>query len=234
MEFLIYASLVIITLCCLWAIISIPKQYLFKAILIPTMLVVAVSMWYTYNAILGYGTEFKPTKRIIYHAHVEAKQQDRIYVLLTTAGEKEPRLHIYPWSEEMKKQMEKAGEKQGQGIMVVGEIKKKSTSNLINDEEQWVFYEFPPNEWMPKDTLDNEQEMQYTITMKINRKHKGESFESLMKRFRKSVEKSDILNEVKAREHYIKPSTTRKLSREIAKKREKKRRDEQSLKRSRR
>ena len=70
--------------------------------------------------------------------------------------------------------------------------------------------------------------------MKINRKHKGESFESLMKRFRKSVEKSDILNEVKGREHHIKPSTTRKLSREIAKQREKKRQDEQSLKRSRR
>ena len=67
--------------------------------------------------------------------------------------------------------------------------------------------------------------------MKINKKHKGESFESLMKRFRKSVEKSDILNEVKDREHFTKPSTTRKLSKEIAKKREKKRRDEQSLKR---
>ena len=67
--------------------------------------------------------------------------------------------------------------------------------------------------------------------MRINKKHKGESFESLMKRFRKSVEKSDILNEVKDREHYTKPSTYRKLSREIAKKREKKRRDEQSLKR---
>jgi small subunit ribosomal protein S21 len=70
--------------------------------------------------------------------------------------------------------------------------------------------------------------------MKLNKKHKGESFESLMKRFRKSVEKSDILNEVKAREHYIKPSTTKKLSRAIAKKREKKRQDEQDIKRSRR
>ena len=69
--------------------------------------------------------------------------------------------------------------------------------------------------------------------MRINKKHKGESFESLMKRFRKSVEKSDILNEVKDREHFTKPSTNRKLSKEIAKKREKKRRDEQSLKRSR-
>ena len=157
MEFLIYASLVIITLCCLWAIISIPKQYLFKAILIPTMLVVAVSMWYTYNAIFGYGTEFKPTKKIIYHAHVEAKKEDRIYVLLTTAGDDEPRLHIYPWSEELKKQMEKAGEKQGQGTMVVGELRRKENSGVTTgDQEQWVFYEMPPNEWMPKDTLDNE------------------------------------------------------------------------------
>ena len=70
--------------------------------------------------------------------------------------------------------------------------------------------------------------------MEIKRKHKGESFESLMKRFRKSVEKSDILNAVKDREHYIKPSTHRKLAREIAKKREKKRQDEMSLKRQRR
>ena len=70
--------------------------------------------------------------------------------------------------------------------------------------------------------------------MKITKKHKGESFESLMKRFRKSVEKSDILNIVKAREHYIKPSTNKKLAGEMAKKREKKRQDEQNLKRSRR
>ena len=157
MEFLIYASLVIITLCCLWAIISIPKQYLFKAILIPTMLVVAVSMWYTYQAIFGYGTEFKPTTKIIYHAHVEAKKENRIYVLLTTAGDNEPRLHIYPWSDELKKQLEKAGEQQGQGIMVVGELKRKENSGVITgDREQWVFYMMPPNEWMPKDTLDND------------------------------------------------------------------------------
>ena len=70
--------------------------------------------------------------------------------------------------------------------------------------------------------------------MRINKKHKGESFESLMKRFRKSVEKSDILNEVKDREHFTKPSTNRKLSKEIAKKREKKRREDQSLKPTRR
>ena len=157
MEFLIYASLIIITLCCLWAIISIPKQYLFKSILIPTMLVVAVSMWYTYNAIFGYGTEFKPTKTVIYHSHVDAKSQDRIYVLLTTAGDEEPRLHIYPWSEALKKQLEKAGDKTGQGIMVVGEILNRENSAVITgDRAEWLFYEMPPNEWMPKETLDND------------------------------------------------------------------------------
>ena len=157
MEFLIYVSLVIITLCCLWVIISIPKQYLFKVILIPAMLVAAVSMWYTYQAIFGYGTEFRPIKKIIYHAHVDAKPQNRIYVLLTTAGDDEPRLHIYPWSEALKKQLEKAGERLGQGVMVVGELRRKPTaSRLTDDQEEWVFYEMPPNEYMPKDTLDND------------------------------------------------------------------------------
>ncbi|SVE31407.1 uncharacterized protein METZ01_LOCUS484261, partial [marine metagenome] len=59
MEYLIYASLVLITLVSLWAIISIPKNYLFKSILIPTMLVLAISTWFTYTAILGYGTTYK-------------------------------------------------------------------------------------------------------------------------------------------------------------------------------
>ena len=152
MEFLIYISLVLITLLCLWAIISIPKQFLFKSILIPVMLLVAVSIWYTYNAIFGYGTEFKPTTTVIYHSHVNAKQQERIYVLLTTAGDDEPRLHIYPWSKELQKQLEKAGKKVGEGIMVVGELVNRETSSVMaDDKEKWLFYEMPPNEWMPKE-----------------------------------------------------------------------------------
>ena len=101
MEYIIYASLVLITLMCLWAIISIPKNYLFKSLLIPVMILVAISTWYTYNAILGYGTEFKPPKEVVYHSHVANKRAGKIYVLLTTFGEYEPRLHIYPWSEEL-------------------------------------------------------------------------------------------------------------------------------------
>ena len=61
---------------------------------------------YTYNAILGYGTEFKPPEEVIYHSHVADKKAGKIYVLLTTFGEGEPRLHIYPWSEELEKQLE--------------------------------------------------------------------------------------------------------------------------------
>ena len=101
MEYIIYASLVLITLICLWAIISIPKNYLFKSLLIPAMILISVSTWYTYNAILGYGTEFKPDKKVMYHAHVADKQNEKIYILLSAAGDSEPRLHIYPYSAEL-------------------------------------------------------------------------------------------------------------------------------------
>jgi len=51
MEYLIYASLVIITVLCLWVVITLPKNYLLKALLVPVMLLIAVSTWYTYNAL---------------------------------------------------------------------------------------------------------------------------------------------------------------------------------------
>ena len=154
MEYTIYASLVLITLMCLWALISIPKNYLFKSLLIPVMILVAISTWYTYNAILGYGTEFKPPKEVVYHSHVADKKAGKIYVLLTTFGEGEPRLHIYPWSEELEKQLEGAGGQQSAGVLVVGMLNKKDPKNsrpLEDDDSEWVFYMMPPNEFMPKE-----------------------------------------------------------------------------------
>ena len=118
------------------------------------MILIAVSTWYTYNAILGYGTEFKPSKEVVYHSHVADKERGKIYVLLTTFGEDEPRLHIYPWSEELEKQMQGADGQQSAGALVVGTIKKMDPKNsrpLEDDESEWVFYMMPPNEYMPKE-----------------------------------------------------------------------------------
>ena len=125
---------------------------MFKSLLIPAMLVVAVSMWYTYNAILGYGTEFKPDVKVMYHAHVADKTNGKIYILLSAAGDGEPRLHIYPYSAELEEQLVGAQDKQQQGVVVVAEIKLQETEGTRRFEmnEKWVFYELPPTDWMPK------------------------------------------------------------------------------------
>ena len=65
--------------------------------------------------------------------------------------------------------------------------------------------------------------------MKISKKHNGESFESLMRRFKKGCEKGDILNEVKKREHFEKPSLSRRKRRQLAVSKEIKRQQEQRL-----
>ena len=65
----------------------------------------------------------------------------------------------------------------------------------------------------------------------VKKKHRNETFESMFRRFKKSCEKSDTLNEVKKREHYIKPSGKRKLARSLAVKKEEKRQEDQLLKR---
>jgi len=67
--------------------------------------------------------------------------------------------------------------------------------------------------------------------MRIHKKHKHESFESMMRRFKKGCEKSDILNEVKKREHFEKPSMVRRISRQVAAKKESRRQEDQKLKR---
>ena len=67
--------------------------------------------------------------------------------------------------------------------------------------------------------------------MKVTKKHKGESYESMMRRFKKGCEKSDIINEVKEREHYEKPSLVRRRARKMAVKKELKRQEDQKLNR---
>jgi small subunit ribosomal protein S21 len=58
-------------------------------------------------------------------------------------------------------------------------------------------------------------------------RHDGESFESLFKRFRKSVQQEKILKELRQRRYYEKPSQLRK--RKAIKKRIKSRRTTQKM-----
>ena len=67
--------------------------------------------------------------------------------------------------------------------------------------------------------------------MKVNKKHKHESFESIMRRFNKCWEKSDVLNEVKKREYFEKPSMVRRISRKMAVKKELRRQTDQRVSR---
>ena len=69
--------------------------------------------------------------------------------------------------------------------------------------------------------------------MRVNKKHRSESFDSMFKRFRKTVERSKMDYELKRREYYEKPSSVRKRAKEYARKQELKRQQDQDLKRSR-
>jgi len=48
---------------------------------------------------------------------------------------------------------------------------------------------------------------------------KNESFEKLMRRFKRAIEKDDTINELRKREYYEKPTTARKRAKAAAKKR---------------
>ena len=67
--------------------------------------------------------------------------------------------------------------------------------------------------------------------MRVDKKHRNESFDSMFKRFRKTVERSKIDYELKRREFYEKPSAVRKRAQEYARKQELKRQHDQDTKR---
>ena len=48
---------------------------------------------------------------------------------------------------------------------------------------------------------------------------KGESFDSALRRFKRSCQKAGVLSELRKREHYEKPSVRRKKKSEAARKR---------------
>lgn len=58
---------------------------------------------------------------------------------------------------------------------------------------------------------------------KVTPKHKNERFDAMLRRFKKAVDRADVLKELRAREAYEKPSAKRKRARAAAKKRWKKR-----------
>ena len=55
---------------------------------------------------------------------------------------------------------------------------------------------------------------------KATLRHPKESFESLMRRFKKAIERSDLINELRRRETYEKPSVRRKRAKAAAVKRQ--------------
>ena len=101
MEFILYISILIITVTALWVIIAYPKNYLFKGIFVPLLIVVSMSLYFTYNAILGYATSQDPPEIVQYLYHVSNKDTGVIFVLMVGKDKKEPRLYNMEWNEEL-------------------------------------------------------------------------------------------------------------------------------------
>ena len=157
MEFLLYISFLIVVITALWVMVSYPKNYLFKAIFIPALIVVTMSTYFTYNSILGYGTTQDPPEVVRYLHHATDKDKELIYLLLI--GRKgEPRLHKLPWNEELEKELKSAKDGAGKGVIKYGRLVLQPGTDEEN-QGQWIWYDMPPSEVMPKDYEgDNEME----------------------------------------------------------------------------
>ena len=154
MIFLLYLSLLLITGTALWAIISLPKQYLFKAFYIPIVLVTVLLLYYTYHGILGYATKEDPPEVMQYLHHETNRDTDLIYLLIVAQGKDEPRMYVLPYNEELEKKLKANGEARGIGIQVYGKLLKSRKGE--ENRGEWIWYDMAPSELMPKNYNEDE------------------------------------------------------------------------------
>ena len=155
MIFYLYLSLLLIAGTALWAIISMPKQYMFKAFYIPIVMVTVLLLYYTYNGILGYATREDPPEIIQYIYHITNKDTNTIFLLVIEPKETEPRMFALPWNKQLEEKLKGADEARGEGVVVYGKLKREGNDNVNTTDQKWIWYDMAPAEIMPK-WQDNE------------------------------------------------------------------------------
>ena len=150
MIFYLYLSLLLIAGTALWAIISMPKQYMFKAFYIPIVMVTVLLLYYTYNGILGYATREDPPEIIQYIYHITNKDTDTIFLLVIEPKETEPRLFALPWNKQLEEKLKGNQKARGEGVVVYGKLKRQGNDNVNTTDQKWIWYDMAPAEIMPK------------------------------------------------------------------------------------
>ena len=150
MIFYLYLSLLLIAGTALWAIISMPKQYMFKAFYIPIVMVTVLLLYYTYNGILGYATREDPTEIIQYIYHITNKDTNTIFLLVIEPKETEPRMFALPWNKQLEEKLKGNQKARGEGVVVYGKLKRQGNDNVNTTDQKWIWYDMAPAEIMPK------------------------------------------------------------------------------------
>ena len=139
-ETFTYVAVVLIVLVCLWTIIAYPKNYVFKAIFIPVLLFTTVSLFETYQSILGYGTTYDPSEKVQYFYHT--KKGDMLFVLLL--GDRgEPRLYKLKYSKRAEEELEKMKTKTKGGVVAFGKFKRFPPNSAESSDGEWILYDTP-------------------------------------------------------------------------------------------
>ena len=150
MIFYLYLSLLLIAGTALWAIISMPKQYMFKAFYIPIVMVTVLLLYYTYNGILGYATREDPPEIIQYIYHITNKDTNTIFLLVIEPKETEPRMFALPWNKQLEEKLKGNQKARGEGVVVYGKLKRQGNDNVNTTDQKWIWYDMAPAEIMPK------------------------------------------------------------------------------------
>lgn len=137
-------TLIIFVVCYLLVLIRFYKQKIVLFLLIPAMLYMAATTYFTIQSLYGWPTEQVMPKNFYVEWYKIDKPDNKIYIWISERN-KSPRNHVIPYSKEMADSLDRNRNRMAKRARVKGERGKKRASGIENKVYKYKFIIRPEN-----------------------------------------------------------------------------------------
>lgn len=134
---ILYISYAILTFLSLWVVIQYKGHRLFKAFFIPFALILALSTYFSIEALKGSPTRTEITEEVQLHWYIVSKQTGQIFLWVSKIDSITPRAYEIPYSDQVAESLEEMGKRLRKGFKIILSPSKSNSSRpgKIQEEE---------------------------------------------------------------------------------------------------
>lgn len=136
-------SLLIIVSTCIWVMVQNRKKYLFGIVFIPTVLIIAASIYFSLRSFEGWPILKPLASNFTLHWYVIDESKDKVYVWITRDGGDKPRAHAIPYTRLTHRNLDGIRKQLGRGDTEVRGFSYSET-NTSENQQSYNFKVYAP------------------------------------------------------------------------------------------